>query len=217
MINSNFIQILLRPAGLRSCIANSKNVKRILDVGCGNKSSVFVKSLSPESHLTGVDVADYNQDEESIALYDEYKIVPANEFDRGISKLDRKFNLILSNHNIEHCEEPAAVFESMVNMLEVGGMLYIATPCLESVGFPSRRGTLNFYDDITHKSPIDLLSFFELSKGKLEIIKYLPNSRPVFWRSLGWINEKRSMLGGKVCLGTWDYWGFEQILWAKKV
>ena len=38
----------------------------------------------------------------------------------------------------------------MMNKLKQGGMLYLSFPCYDSLYFPRRMGTLNYYDDETH-------------------------------------------------------------------
>ena len=55
--------------------------------------------------------------------------------------------------------------------LKQDGILYMAFPCEESVTFPSREGTLNFYDDPTHINiPIfdDILD--QIKSNNLEIL-----------------------------------------------
>jgi len=95
--------------------------------------------------------------------------------------------------------------------------LFIATPSLNSVSFPSRKGTLNFYDDHTHKNPIDLLHLANNTSHEIEVLHFSSNSKPFFWYFIGFLNELRSNILGKVLLGTWDYYGFEQIIWIKKI
>ena len=48
--------------------------------------------------------------------------------------------------------------------LKKGGILYMAFPCEESITFPSREGTLNFYDDPTHVKPFTKHSIFSSLK-----------------------------------------------------
>ena len=45
----------------------------------------------------------------------------------------------------------------MKKCLKKGGIIYLVTPSEKSIDFPSREGTLNYYDDKTHKyKPINL-------------------------------------------------------------
>ena len=58
----NIIQSTLRPKGLRSFISSlNKNYVRLLDVGCGNESSIFIKNINPAIDVHGIDICDYNQ------------------------------------------------------------------------------------------------------------------------------------------------------------
>lgn len=213
----NKLQTILRPYGLRSFLNKYRLSENVLDVGCGNGSSIFIKSLLKKSHLWGIDVANYNQSELSLSLYDEYKIFSPDSFHFDISNLKEEFDLIISSHNIEHCNSPESVFKAMVGKLKKGGRLFLVTPSVNSVNFPSRSGTLNFYDDITHKKPVDLLALANSSTISLEVLHYSKSTKPFFWRLIGFFNEKKSNKQKKVCLGTWDYWGFEQIIWLQRL
>ena len=104
----------------------------------------------------------------------------------------------------------------MIEKLLPGGMLFIASPSLSSTEFPSRLGTLNFFDDSTHKIPVNLLSLFEKRSSNLDLVFYTTSYRPLFWRIIGFLNEIASRKSKKVKIGTWDYYGFEQIMWVKK-
>ena len=60
---------------------------------------------------------------------------------------------------------------AMLQSLKDGGQIFISFPSERSITFPSRAGTLNYYDDLTHKEfppdfdgIIDLLreNYFEI-------------------------------------------------------
>jgi len=211
------LQVALRGRGLRSFLSYSKDNSKILDVGCGNRSSIFIKSIIPSADVFGIDIGDYNQSEESKMLYKRYITTLPENFDSTISEINEDFDVVISNHNIEHCNNPNATFSAMINRLAVGGRLFIATPSTRSVNFPSREGTLNFYDDSTHKKPIDLLELFQSESHRIECTYYSQSYRPFFWTMVGWVNEYFSKKKKKTMLGTWDYFGFEQIIWIKKL
>ena len=211
------IKSMLRPKGLRSFITTSKKQSaKLLDIGCGNESSIFINSVNPKIKIHGIDVCDYNQTVKSKKLYAVYTIAPEDEFDISITKLNGYFNYITSNHNIEHCNKPERVFDAMIEKLLPGGMLFIASPSLSSTEFPSRMGTLNFFDDSTHKLPVDLLNLYEKRASILELVFYSKQYKPLFWRIIGFLNENASRKNKTVKIGTWDYYGFEQIMWVKK-
>ena len=192
----NKLQCILRPRGLRAFLSKSENnTLKILDVGCGNKSSIFIKKINPKFQIYGIDVSDYNQTLDSKNLYADYLIAKPELFDQSITEINFEFDLITSNHNIEHCNNPS----------------------LNSIYFPARNGTLNFFDDTTHKQPVDLVKLLKSQENMVRCIFYKESYRPFFWVVVGWLNEFTSRLNGKVMLGTWDYYGFEQIMWLEKI
>ena len=214
----NKLQCILRPRGLRAFLSKSENnTLKILDVGCGNKSSIFIKKINPKFQIYGIDVSDYNQTLDSKNLYADYLIAKPELFDQSITEINFEFDLITSNHNIEHCNNPEKTFKAMVAKLRPGGKMFIATPSLNSIYFPARNGTLNFFDDTTHKQPVDLVKLLKSQENMVRCIFYKESYRPFFWVVVGWLNEFTSRLNGKVMLGTWDYYGFEQIMWLEKI
>ena len=213
----HFIKKNIRPRGQRSFVASiPKRNCKILDVGCG-KGSIFLKSVKPNSTIYGVDIDFFEQTDKSKALYDELIICESKNFAQSIQNIDSDFDIVISNHNIEHCENPEKTFSAMVDKTKVGGMLFFATPSLNSVEFPSRGGGLNFYDDPTHVFPVDLYKLFESESHRLECTYYEKSAKPFIWWFLGWVQEYISKRKNWIRLGTWDYHGFEQIMWIKKV
>lgn len=78
-----------------------------------------------------------------------YRLAAPEEFALAISEFGG-MDAVVSLHNIEHCDDPAAVLAAIGRALVPGGRLYLALPCEASARFPRRRGTLNFFDDTTH-------------------------------------------------------------------
>tara|TARA_R100000234_G_scaffold119336_1_gene101993 strand:+ start:883 stop:1545 length:663 start_codon:yes stop_codon:yes gene_type:complete len=212
----HLIKKIIRPRGQRSFIASMpKENCRILDIGCG-KNSIFLKSVKPNSTIYGVDIGLFEQTDESKFFYTKLIICEAKNFAQSIQNIDSDFDIVISNHNIEHCENPEKTFSAMVDKTKVGGSLFFATPSLNSVDFPSRGGGLNFYDDPTHVSPVDLLKLFESESHRLKCTYYKKSAKPFIWWFLGWLQERISKRKNWIRLGTWDYYGFEQIMWIKK-
>ena len=167
-MNSNFLKKILRPRGQRSFLSSIKKTNlKILDVGCG-KNSVFLKSVKPDSSVYGVDVSLFEQTDKSKALYEKLIICESEDFAQSIQNLGLCFDVVISNHNIEHCEDPQSTFRAMVDRTAPGGHLFIATPSLASVDFPIRGGGLNFFDDATHQRPVELMELFSSESHRLE-------------------------------------------------
>jgi SAM-dependent methyltransferase len=187
----------------------------LLDVGCGSNSPYLVKSLFPDCTYTGIDVSDYRQTKPNLA--DHYLLVEPSQFPEGILALGEKFDAVTSSHNLEHCDNRDATLESMMAVLKKGGRLYLSFPSGASVTFPSRSGCLNYYDDPTHKAtPPDFDAIIELlSRNGFSILYSAKRYRStVFW-TLGLVSEPISRRRGRM-RGTWEYYGFESIIWAEK-
>lgn len=202
--------------GLESFLRMAPKRARVLDVGCGNDSPRRIKTLAPDIHYTGIDVSDYNQHSQSLA--DAYFITTPHAFADTIYHLPDTFDIVIWNHNIEHCNYPYRVLLSIIFRMARGARLYIAMPCAASVTFPSRRGTLNYYDDWTHQHlPPDIAQITAVMNSYgLRILVNQHRYRPKLWAAIGLIQEPFSAAHKKVYGGTWALYGFETVLWATK-
>lgn len=197
-------------------IRNKRSVK-VLDVGCGNGSAYNLKKCCNKVFYIGLDVGNYNQTKESMNCMDKYLVVPPEKFSDAIEKLKGKIDIVISSHNIEHCNEPEKVLLAMINALKSGGKLYMAFPSEASVYFPCRGGCLNFYDDASHRYLPEYQKIVHiLQSNSMKIIYKKKEYRPIVLRKVGQINEYRSRKLGCVLDGTWVYYRFESIIWAKK-
>jgi SAM-dependent methyltransferase len=190
---------------------------KLLDVGCGNNSSYFIKSKYPNINYTGIDVSNYNQTKPNMA--DNYMIVEPNEFAEAIANIPESFDTVISSHNLEHCNDRNKTLDAIIKVLKKGGYLYLSFPTEKSVNFPGfRNGCLNYYDDKTHKdAPPDFDKVITILKNNnIEIIFSSRSYKPIFMFLIGALNERRSKKDKETKIGTWAYWGFEAIIWAKK-
>lgn len=198
---------------------------KLLDVGCGNFSPERIKKLRPDLYYVGVDVGDYNNDETSLSMADEYIITTGEDFAQTIRNLPQDFDAAISSHNIEHCNKPLETLDAICGRLKQDGRLYLAFPSEKSVTFPSSQtSTVNFYDDETH---IYLPNFREIMKklihdNKMRVDYVVPEYRPLILRLRGAFHYHvggafHYFFGGKNTeYGFWEYLGFETKIWAHK-
>ena len=196
-------------------IINQKGA--LLDVGCGNNSPYNIKSKFPDIVYTGIDVGDYNQTMPILA--DNYIITAPETFADKIMEFENEFDTVICSHNIEHCNDRNKTLESISKALKSGGYLYLSFPSENSVHFPGfRNGCLNYYDDPSHK---DVPPQFDgviakLKNNGMKILFAAKSYKPICEYIIGFFNEPKSKKEKATKRGTWAYWGFETIIWAKK-
>ncbi len=189
---------------------------KLLDVGCGNDSPEITKRARPDILYTGVDVSNYEQAHPVTDYADEYLLVTPENFAAAIEARPESYDAVICSHNLEHCLEPERVLLAMLQALKSEGILYLAFPCAASVRFPSRSGTLNFYDDKTHVYVPEFSRILNtIRQHGCEISFARERYRP--WRlfMIGMVLEPVSALQKKVIRGTWAFYGFESIIWAR--
>jgi SAM-dependent methyltransferase len=190
---------------------------KLLDVGCGNNSPYNIKSQFPEITYVGIDVGDYNQTKPILA--DSYVITSPETFAEKIAEFENEFDTVICSHNLEHCNDRNKVLEAITKTLKSGGKLYLSFPSENSINLPGyRAGCLNYYDDSSHKDVPPKFNevLTNLKNGNMEIIFANKSYKPVFMYIRGLLNEYKSKKEKAVKEGTWAYWGFETIIWARK-
>jgi SAM-dependent methyltransferase len=191
---------------------------KVLDIGCGNDSPSRTKRQRPDIFYIGLDIGDYNQRVSADQVADRYIVTSPGEFADEIRALEGQLDAVISSHNLEHCDEPDAVLRAMCRSLKPGGILYLSFPSEASVSFPSRRGTLNYYDDATHRDvpEFDKVRAAVRDEG-LQISVSLERYRPALLMIAGAIVEPYSSLRKRVVSGvTWALYGFESVIWASR-
>ena len=190
---------------------------KLLDVGCGNNSPYYIKTKCPNIIYTGIDVGDYNQRKPNLA--DNYIIVNPECFAEAIANIPELFDTVISSHNLEHCNDREKTLDAMIKKLKPGGYMYLSFPTEESVNFPGpRKGTLNYYDDSTHKDkpPNYEETISKLEANNMQILFASKSYKPFFLYIIGFLTEWKSKKDKEVKIWTWAYWGFETIIWAMK-
>lgn len=146
---------------MKRCYDMHKEIK-YLDVGCGNHSPTITKSEFPSLSYYGIDlVEDYNNTPEDIANIDHFfkRDLTDVEFD-GIP--NGFFDVINMSHVIEHLQNGDEVIRGLLPKLKEGGIIYIEFPNMNSTVLPSKKGTLNFFDDSTHVRIYSLRELYNL-------------------------------------------------------
>jgi len=211
------LQLLLRPKGKNAFILSLDNESIILDVGCGNDSPARCKKLRPDLYYVGLDIANYNQNHDPNAFANEYLLTSPEAFPNAIANSPSRYDAVICSHNLEHCDDQEATLLSISKSLKIGGRLYLSFPCEASLKFPRRIGTLNFHDDDTHREVPNLAKVLNTLVSRGFQIEYLDQRhRPIFLYILGLIREPESVIRSKVIRGTWEFYGFETIIWARK-
>ncbi len=123
---------------------------RFLDIGAGNHSASIAKHWFPGCHYTGVDrERGYNNSPEDFAAMDEFFELDLEQLDYSVLA-DRGYDAILMAHVVEHLQNGDDVVRLLAEKLAPGGIFCLEFPGRRSPHLPSRKGTLNFYDDDTH-------------------------------------------------------------------
>jgi SAM-dependent methyltransferase len=211
---------ILRMRGKDAFIRALNPGASILDVGCGNDSALKIKSVRPDFHYIGLDIENYYQTLPVEQVANRYILTSSKDFGAAISQFRGELDAVISSHNLEHCDDPAVVLRAMCQSLKFGGRMYLAFPCERSMGFPRRKGTLNFYDDLSHRScPSYVRVLGALKEEGFEIEFCAQMYRPLFLALAGLLLEPVSRASGKIMpLGTtWALYGFETIIWSKRV
>ena len=189
----------------------------ILDVGAGSHSATITKEWFPKCHYTGIDMANYQNDEADFKAMDEFIEMDLTKLEFGKIP-ENKFDMIVMSHVIEHLHNGDKVIEGLISKLKKGGIIYLEFPSERSVNFPSKRETLNFYDDPTHcriysvKEVSRLLAENHLnilSSGiRRQIVNILLMPFKIVYQSI----TKGYVRGGVY----WDYYGFAEYVCARK-
>jgi SAM-dependent methyltransferase len=133
----------------------------VLDIGAGNHSASIFKEYYPNSYYIGIDrIQDYRQDDCDFIAMDEFIQVELEQDDLDSCIEDKKFDVIIMSHIIEHISNAEEIIEKSVKKLKHNGIIYIEWPSEKSAILPYNRfPTLNFYDDDTH---VRIYSFMEI-------------------------------------------------------
>jgi len=191
---------------------------RLLDAGSGNHAATKLKKHMSKCLYYGIDITrDYNYQPDDFSLMEGFweKDLTSLQFD---DIPDNHFDAILMTHIIEHLHNGDAVIEGLLKKLKPGGYIYIEYPSARSVNFPSKQGTLNFYDDSTHVRIYtlnELKSLLEKSGCSVLDAAIRRDIRNILMMPVKMIHN-RIKYGYVMASVYWDWYGFAEFVWARK-
>jgi SAM-dependent methyltransferase len=214
-----FLYLIINKRGLKNYLSNFADSQiKILDVGCGNNSAMKIKKIIPNCYYVGLDIKNYSSLTNNKKYVDKLVLTKPNLFHKAILDIGLKFDIIISSHNLEHCDNREATLEGIHKALKKGGYLYMSFPCEKSTTFPQRKGTLNYFTDPTHKNnpPNFNMVISFLKKNGIKINYCTSSYRPFLRFIIGFLLEPISIITGKVFSSTWAFYGFEAIIHGEK-
>ena len=191
----------------------------IVDVGCGANWPLVSKMIRSDASYIGIDICEYAGATSPSRVCDQYIVAAPEEFESQIRLFRSKADAVVSSHNLEHCNSPDAVLRAMCEALREDGLLYLSFPSEDSVRFPERKGTLNFYDDASHRNVLSFDATLRTLREEGMIVQFgAKRYRPPLLMIVGLVLEPISALLRRVMpLGTtWALYGFETVIWARK-
>jgi len=189
-----------------------------LDVGCGSSCS-YIKNVLPDINYIALDIISYNPSLHDAA--DKYIQSTPEHFVETIESMEGSCDAVFSLHNLEHCNDRVKMTAAMAKALNKNGKMCLIFPSEKSVSFPSRKGTLNYYDDEEHQlQPPNFDEIISILENNNMTIVYKNSAyKPIIPYCIGLILEPYSAIKKQAkfgSYGTWAYWGFEAVIWATK-
>jgi predicted SAM-dependent methyltransferase len=149
---SIFIKKCLCPTKLQAARKHFKKEPiKVLDVGCGNRSCEITRHWLNIKEYVGVDREYWNGDGAGYEGIDRMVFTDIDADPQLADVEDDAFDLIILNHVIEHLRYGEIVLAGLYKKVRSGGMIYIETPDIATLNYPSAIGFMNFYDDPTHQ------------------------------------------------------------------
>ena len=189
-----------------------------LDVGCGSSCS-YIRNVLPSVNYAALDIIEYKPSLHETA--NKYIQSTPEHFAETIENMEGYYDAVLSLHNLEHCSDRVKTTAAMAKALKNNGKMCLVFPSERSINFPSRKGTLNYYDDKDHQlKPPNFEEIIKtLENNNMTIIYKNGAYKPIIPYFIGLVFEPLSIITKRVkfgSYGTWAYWGFEAVIWAIK-
>ncbi len=196
----------------------------ILDVGCGHASYQIGNKYLNVDKFDGIDKQIYNGKKEDYKQLSNLYFIDLELEPEKIELLeDNYYDLVILSHIIEHLSNGEDVISRLTKKVKKGGLIYIETPSIKTLHYPSGEGFFNFHDDSTHKriyffpdlSNLLFLNDFKVIKAgirrdKIRLIIYSPIY--LLYNIFYHLPVKRKW----DVRGLWDFFGIAQYVFAKK-
>jgi SAM-dependent methyltransferase len=189
-----------------------------LDIGCGNKSYEYTRRILPNVKYFGLDLTINEEDKSGLKSGDELIEMDLNT-DSGDRIPDSFFDYGQMTHVIEHLNNGEQVLDMLLKKIKPGGHFYLEYPWYGSVNFPSKQGTLNFFDDPTHVRVYDIVTLINIFIKNGFVVKKAGRRRAfkriVLFPALYLyykITAKPNIAGI-----FWDLYGFPEFILARKI
>ena len=204
------------PANLRliSKYYNQGSSFAVLDVGCGKQGAQIIKSFFPSCLYYGIDK---EMPDDTGNLFKKYFQIDLTLLNFDVIP-DDHFDLMIMSHVIEHLINGDEVIRRLIPKLKSKGLIYIEFPSLRSTKLPSKKGTLNFFDDPTHCRLYTLDEIYDLLREKNFKILKGGTRRDIINVLLTPYNMMKSKTKKGFVAGSvfWDLLGFSQFVLAVK-
>lgn len=141
---------------------NSIKYKSICDVGCGPG---FLISSLKNKNIVAIDL-----DDSALKIASNFAEVYKKNLNTTF-KLNKKFDLIICNHVIEHVKNPEILIKSINNILKKNGYLIIGTPDFDSAMARRYKNKYRMLKDKTHISLFSFESLLRFFDKKFKVIQ----------------------------------------------
>ena len=146
-----------------------RETKSVLVIGCGHGIElIFLRAVLPEAHITAIDYAsdDYNTMLPGLAEAVKLTFL-RGDIGRNLLTLTRQYDLIFSNHMLEHLYDPDSTLMILANLLMPGGQILSILPMVSQEGTPFWEKIRRFADRkaISPSAAIHPLEFVYFDAG----------------------------------------------------
>jgi 2-polyprenyl-3-methyl-5-hydroxy-6-metoxy-1,4-benzoquinol methylase len=198
----------------------------LLDVGCGNHSPSITRRHVPRCVYHGLDRQDWNVNARDKACADLLLDIDLTQPETLSTIADETYDVVICSHLLEHLPDPYSVAHRLAFKVKPGGVIYLEVPSPHSTRLPRANhgwcgihGCLNFYDDPTHQTLIELPRLAAMLRQ--QGFRVAPIRYRFLWRRV--LLLPAYVLAGLILRGyvpasvVWDVTGFAQYLVAEKL